>query len=88
MRTIAISEAKVKLSKYVDEVYKTHDNITISKDGEPETVLMSVQEYESLVETLEVLSDPELMEAIGISELEMKAGKNISLERLKREQKI
>lgn len=36
---------------------------------------MSIQEYESLVETLEVLSDSELMEAIRISELEMKAGK-------------
>ena len=88
MRTIGISEAKVKLSQFVDEVYRTHDSITISKDGEPETVLMSVQEYESLVETLEVLSDPELMEAIKISEREMKAGKCISLERLKREQKI
>jgi len=88
MRTIAISEAKVKLSQFVDEVYTTHDSITISKDGEPETVLMSVQEYESLVETLEVLSDPELMEAIGISELEIKAGNSISLEQMKREQKI
>lgn len=88
MRTIAISEAKVKLSQFVDEVYKTHDSITISKDGEPETVLMSIQEYESLVETLEVLSDPELMEDIRISEREMKTGKSISLERMKREQKL
>ena len=88
MRTVAISEAKTKLSQFVDEVYKTQDNITISKDGEPETVLISVQEYESLIETLNVLSDPELMEAIRISEEEMKAGKCVSLEQLKREQKI
>jgi len=88
MRTVAISEAKAKLSQFVDEVYRTHDNITIAKDGEPETVLLSVQEYESLVETLDVLSDPELMEAIRISEGEMKAGKSISLEQLTREQKL
>jgi prevent-host-death family protein len=75
MRTVTISEAKVRLSQIVDEVYKTHDSITIFKDGEPETVLISIQEYESLVETLEVLSDPELMEAIRISEREIEAEK-------------
>ncbi|MDP8247847.1 MAG: type II toxin-antitoxin system prevent-host-death family antitoxin [Candidatus Tritonobacter lacicola] len=58
---------------------------TISKGGTPEGVLMSIAEYESLLETLEILSDPELIRAIQLSEKELKAGKFVPLEKLKSE---
>jgi len=79
-RTIPLSEAKAKLSELVRDVSETHEIITISKSGVPATVMMSFDEYESLIETLEILSDPELMEAIRIGLEEAKAGKTISLE--------
>jgi len=46
---------------------------------------MSIAEYESLLETLEILSDPELIRAIQLSEKELKAGKFVPLEKLKSE---
>ena len=83
-RTIPLSEAKAKLSELVKDVSETHEVITISKGGVPASVLMSVDEYESLVETLEILSDPDLMEAIRIGLEQEKDGKTVSLEEVLR----
>ena len=38
--------------------------ITITRNGIPAGVLMSVEEYESLTETLEVLADPGIVQAL------------------------
>ncbi len=83
MKAIKISEAKAHLSQLMDEAYKTNEIFTISKGGTSEGVLMSIAEYESLLETLEILSDPELIRAIQLSERELEAGKFVPLERLK-----
>ncbi|HEY3347323.1 MAG TPA: type II toxin-antitoxin system Phd/YefM family antitoxin [Nitrospirota bacterium] len=84
-RTIPLSEAKAHLSELVKDVHETHEIITISKGGVPATVLMSVDEYESLIETLEILSDPEIMEAIRIGLEDEKQGKLISFEEVLRD---
>ncbi len=85
MRTIPVSKAKAQLSGLLDEVYTTQEAVSITKGGCLEGVLISIDEYESLLETLEILSDPEMMEAIGISEREIETGKLVSLEELKGE---
>ena len=74
-RTIPLSEAKAKLSELVKDVSETHEIITISKGGVPASVMMSVDEYESLIETLEILSDPETMKKLKQAEKELKEGK-------------
>lgn len=83
-KTIPLSEAKAHLSEIVKDVSETQDTVTISKGGVPATVMMSVQEYESLIETLEILSDPELMEAIRVGLEEEKKGKTVPLEEVLR----
>lgn len=80
LKTIPLSEAKARLSEIVRDVSELHEVITISKGGVPATVMMSVEEYESLIETLEILSDPVLMEAIRIGLEEEKEGRTVSLE--------
>jgi len=84
-RTIPLSVAKAHLSEIVRDVSETHEVVTISKGGVPATVMMSADEYESLIETLEILSDPELMEDIRIGLEEEKAGKTVSLEEVLRD---
>lgn len=85
MRTIPVSEAKAQFSGLLDEVYNTRDAVSITKGGRPEGVLISIDEYESLLETLEILSDPDLMKAIKRSDQEIKTGKYISLDELDRD---
>ena len=83
-RTIPLSEAKARLSEIVKDVSETEEVITISRGGVPVTVMMSVEEYESLMETLDILSDPELMEAVRIGLEQEKKGQVVSLEEVLR----
>jgi len=74
METTSLADAKNRLSELVSAVQGTWERVTITKNGKPVAVLMAVEDMESLIETLEVLSDPEAMAAIeehrsGVGEL-------------------
>jgi antitoxin YefM len=59
--TVPLSKAKATLSEYIRRVREEHESFAITHRGKVEGVLLSVEEYESLIETLEILSDKELM---------------------------
>ena len=79
-KTIPLSEAKAHLSEIIKDVSETQEIVTISKGGVPATVMMSVEEYESLIETLEILSDPELMAQLRKAKKEKEKGKLLTHE--------
>jgi prevent-host-death family protein len=64
VKTLSVSEAKMKLSSLVDEVSTVDQEVMITRNGRPAAVLVSPDEYESWKETLAVRSDPELMREI------------------------
>ena len=80
MKTIPLSAAKAGFSKLIDEISKTHTSYQITRDGIPESVILSTEEYESIVETLEILSDTGLMRQIHQSVQDMKKGKLLTHE--------
>ena len=61
MKTLSLSEAKMKLSGLVDSVYRTDEEVVITKNGSPVAVLISPDEFEGWKETLAIRSDAELM---------------------------
>lgn len=85
MKTLPLSEVKMKLSELVDKVSKTDEEITITKNGRPAAVIVSADEFESWKETLEVLSDRDMMADIkkGLAGLK-KAKRLYTLEELLR----
>ena len=60
MKTLSLSEAKMKLSALVESVKTTDEEVIITKNGSPAAVLVSPDEYESWQETLAIHSDREL----------------------------
>jgi antitoxin YefM len=64
MKTLSISEAKMKLSALIDSIGITDEAVVITKNGRPAAVLVSPDEFEGWRETLAVRSDIELMEEI------------------------
>lgn len=52
MKTTSLAEVRTQLSKFVDEVVKTHERITITRNGKPAAVLISAEDLEALEETL------------------------------------
>jgi prevent-host-death family protein len=63
MKTLSLSEAKMKLSGLVDKVSKTDEEIVITKNGSPAAVLISPDEFESLKETLTVRGDSSIYQS-------------------------
>jgi prevent-host-death family protein len=64
METTSLADAKNRLSELVATVEGTWERILITKNGKPAAVLIAPDDLESLLETLDVLSDPETMAAI------------------------
>jgi antitoxin YefM len=53
---VPLSEAKARLSELVRRVRQQHERITLTRNGEPEAVLLSVDDLEGLEMTLEILA--------------------------------
>ena len=56
---VPLSEAKARLSELARRVRQQHERITLTRNGEPEVVLLSVDDLEGLEATLEILGDSE-----------------------------
>ena len=74
MKTLSLSEAKMKLSELIENVYSTDEEITITKNGRPAAVLISPEEFGNLKETIEIKSNLDLMNEIkkGLASLSKK----------------
>lgn len=62
--TIPVSKAKTYFSDLLKRIKEHHESFAITRRGKIEGILIGIEEYESLIETLEILSDPELMDSI------------------------
>lgn len=84
MKTLSLSEAKMKLSGLIEKVSDTDEEIIITKNGRPAAVLVSPDEFESWKETIAVRSDAGLMKEIrkGLKALRAKKAKLYTLEEL------
>lgn len=84
MKTLSLSEAKMKLSKLIEDVRSTDEEIVITKNGSPAAVLISADEFESLKETIAIRSDSLLMDEIrkGLKSLKGKKARLYTLEEL------
>jgi len=84
MKTISVSEAKMKLSALLDSIGVSDEEVLITKNGRPAAVLVSPDEFESWRETLAILSDGELKDEIkkGIDALRDKKASLYTLNEL------
>lgn len=84
MKTLSLSEAKIKLSALIDGIGLTDEEVIITKNGRPAAVLVSPDEYESWNETNAVRSDSELMLEIkeGIDALKKREATLYTLDEL------
>jgi prevent-host-death family protein len=83
MKTLPLAQVKVNLSRLVDHVLETDEEILITRNGRPAAILVSPDEYEGWKETHAIRSDRELMAEIrrGLRTLE-RGGKKYTLEEL------
>lgn len=84
VKTLSLSEAKMKLSSLIDAVQATDEEVLITKNGAPAAFLVSPDEFDSLKETIAVRSDAALMREIkeGLRDLKRKKARLYTLEEL------
>lgn len=71
MNTAPLTEVRDKLREVVDTVVETGGEFVITRHGKPVAVVLAHDEYESLMETLNILSDEDTMAAIKAADAEL-----------------
>jgi antitoxin YefM len=71
---IPVTKAKATLLDLIRKIEDSNDAIAITKNGVPEAILMSMNKFNGLMETLEILSDEKAMKSIRKSIKEARKG--------------
>ena len=82
---LPLAEIKKRLSEIIDRVEDHHERVVLTRNGRAAAVIMSPDDLESLEETLDILSDPEVLQAIREAEEDLAAGRFITGEELRRQ---
>ncbi len=74
-KTLSLKEARSQFSAIVGRVGRLSERVVVTKNGVPKAVVMGAEEFDSWVETLELLSNPKAVKALKRGMKEAKAGK-------------
>jgi antitoxin YefM len=69
-----LAEVKNRLSEVVEEIEREHGRVVITKHGRPAAIVLSIEDLESLEETLDILGNSTAMAGISESLAELEAG--------------
>jgi antitoxin YefM len=84
-KNITLKDLRPRLPEVMDEIDKKMDRFIITKRGKPAAMMMAIEDYENLIETLDVLSNAGLMKKIGIAKGDLARGKTRSLEAIEKD---
>ncbi|HET7326816.1 MAG TPA: type II toxin-antitoxin system Phd/YefM family antitoxin [Nocardioidaceae bacterium] len=85
MDVLPASKVKDRLNELVDAAAITHGQVTITKNGSPAAVLIGIDEWESLQETLFWLSQPGVRESVDEARADIAEGRTHSEEQIRQE---
>jgi prevent-host-death family protein len=85
MTTLPLADVRAQLSKLVEEASSTHQKIEITKNGHRAAVLLGADDYDSMLETIAVLSDSALLSDHEHGLKEIEAGNALTMDELARE---
>lgn len=80
MTTVPLAEARAHLSQLVDEAMRTHERIEVTRNGSPAVVIVSAEDFDGLLETLDILSDADLVREVRDALAEAARGEVYSTE--------
>ncbi|WP_426623269.1 type II toxin-antitoxin system Phd/YefM family antitoxin [Leifsonia sp. McL0607] len=83
MQTLPISHVKSHLNELVDAAVTTHEQVTITKNGIPAALIVGIDEWEALQETLYWLSQEGTLEAVSAARSEIATGDGLSEQQIR-----
>jgi prevent-host-death family protein len=78
--TVPVTEAKQRFTEIVKGVEEYFDRYLVTKNGKDAAIVMSAQEYESLLETIDVLASKKEMRALVEATAQSRGRETISLD--------
>jgi len=84
VNTITLKELRPKLPDVINSIDGRLDRYIVTKRGRPVAAMMSIDDYEGLLETIEILSDKQTVKRIKQSKKEIAEGKTVSLKDLRK----
>lgn len=85
MTTLSVAAARSAFSKLVDSASSTHERFEVTRNGRRAAVLLGAEDYDALIETLEILSDPELMADLREAEQALEDGQGSTVDEVREE---
>ncbi len=76
----SVTDTRDNFSEILDKVSGAASEWIVTKNGRPTAVIVDFHEYMSLLETLNILSDPEAMASLEIAETEIVNGELESID--------
>lgn len=72
---VSVTQAKAQLLELIRQLQKRQGTVGITRDGVPTAVLLSMEHFEGLMETLDILSDPKTMRPLRKSLKQVQSGR-------------
>jgi antitoxin YefM len=76
---VPVSTAKARLLELLRRMEEQHSNVVLTRNGIPTAVLLSYDEFQGLIETIDILSDSSTMEGIKKGLKDVREGRVVSL---------
>jgi antitoxin YefM len=79
-RFVSVTEAKNRLLDLIRGLKSRQEIVAITRDGVPAAVLLSIDQFEGLMETIDILSDRQAMRSLRRSLKQAEAGQWVTHE--------
>jgi len=66
-KILPVTHVKKYLLDILKNMSEEYSTITITKNGKPVSIMMTPDRYDSLIEVIEILADPEIMNSLALS---------------------
>ena len=76
-KMIPITDGRKELLRLAKEAKENLDRFVFTRNSKPEVVLLSIEDYEDLLETLELYEIPGLVETLNQRREDVRAGQSL-----------
>ena len=83
-RTINLRDLRPKLPQVIDAIDTRMDRFIVLRHGDPKAIMMGIDDYEGLLETLDILQDKAGIKRLKKAEKEVAEGRVRTLEEIDR----
>jgi len=84
-KTIPVRDFRSNLASVLSDVADRRDHVVVTRNGRPAAALVPIDEYETLEETAEILSDAGTLAALQAGLGELERGETVEFDDLRRE---